>query len=565
MKNLKLKSILLVSHRDQRARKINFHPQATVIKGLNDTGKSSLIKSILYAFGTEPHNVHHRWKNADVHVLINFSLDGIAYSLYRHRKSFSLFDERNNHLGSYESVTNELSPVLAKLFNFKLKLIDQNKQSTTPTPAYLLLPFYIDQDKGWVSTWNSFKQLGQFPRWKQRVISYHFGIRPDKWYELDAFKKSIESSMDVPQRQYDALKELKDKTRENIARVDFDIDIESFKNEIDNLIKECNALKIDENKYRHSMSELKTEKIRVQAQIEIVLHTHDELSKDYKFAVQNLDNHVGCPTCGALYDNSFAERFAIAKDTETCVDLLSSLRSDLSKIDQEINSVNELLNGAVIKQSQINSILARKQGKIKLNDLIQLEGKRELFNHLNAQLLNQEKKLQGMAGEIYDIENKMKEYDDPAHRKVIRERYSKTFSKNALILDVKSLSEHVFKKIDCNIEESGSDMPRAILAYFYTALESIMTNGNATFFPVIIDAPNQQEQDENNLRKMLNFIKDNNDKGYQLILGLVEDCDVDFGGDVIELKTKNYLLNEEDYPDLSEEIKYYESANLGII
>ena len=53
--------------------------------------------------------------------------------------------------------------------------------------------------------------------------------------------------------------------------------------------------------------------------------------------------------------------------------------------------------------------------------------------------------------------------------------------------------------------------------------------------------------------------------GYQLILGLVDDGDVDFGGDVIELTTKNYLLNEEDYPALSEEIKYYESTNLGLI
>lgn len=565
MKSLKLQSMLLVSHRDQRAKKIQFHPQATVIKGLNDTGKSSLIKSIFYAFGAEPHNVHHRWKDADVHVLITFNLDGDIYSIYRHRKSFSLFGANGYHIGSYRSVTNELAPVLGKLFNFKLKLVDRDNHSITPPPAFLFLPFYIDQDKGWVSTWNSFQSLGQFPRWKPRVISYHFGVKPDQWYELDAHKKSIISSMDEPQRQHNALKDLKDKTREQVARVDFDIDVASFKNEIDSLIKECNVLKKEENKYRYSMSELKTEKIRVEAQIEIVLHTHDELSKDYKFATHNLDNYVGCPTCGAKYDNSFAERFSIAQDTETCVDLLSSLRSDLLKIEQEVEITNSTLNETIIEQSRINSILAKKQGKIKLKDLIQLEGKRELFNHLNAELLNQEKILSRLSDEVVDIDKKMKEFDDPEHRKKIINNYGEIFSRNAFKLDVTSLNEAVFSKIDCSIDESGSDLPRAILAYFYSSLELIKQNGNATFFPIVVDAPNQQEQDRVNLLKMLKFIKDNSSNEHQLILGLVDDCDIDFDGEVIELKTKNYLLEEKDYPELSEEMKYFQSANLGLV
>lgn len=564
MKNLKLKSILLVSHREKRAREVKFHPQINVIKGKNDTGKSSLIKSILLAFGAEPHNIHHRWKETDVNLLLNFEIDGIEYSIYRYRNSFALFDKEHALLGKYRSITNDLAPALGELFNFKLRLIDWNNNSLIPPPAYLLLPFYIDQDKGWVSTWNSFQRLGQFPRWKPRVISYHFGIKPDKWYELDARKKNIATSMDEPQRQYNALKDLKDKTREKIARVDFDIDINSFKKEIDNLIEECNKLKINENKYRSSMSELKTEKIRIQAQIEIVAYTHDELSKDYKFAIDNSENSVGCPTCGAHYENSFTERFSIAKDTETCKDLLSSLEEDLSKVDQEIKTVNESLNESIKKQHSIDSILAKKQGKIKLNDLIKIEGKRELYNHLNAQLLVQEKCINEMTREINGIEQEMKQYDDRKRRKSIVESYGEIFSKNAFLLDVKSLSENVFKKIDCAINESGSDMPRAILAYFYTALEIIMSNGNATFFPVIIDAPNQQEQDKENLKKVLGFIKEKSPKDCQLILGLVDDCGIDFGGKVEVLTTKNYLLNEKDYPELSEEIRYFESANLGL-
>lgn len=564
MKSLMLISILLVSHRDQRARKVNFHPRVTLIKGTNDTGKSSLIKSIYHAFGTEPHSIHYRWKNADVISLVTFELDGDRYSIYRHRKSFSLFDSKEELIGTYHSVTNELAPALADLFNFKLKLIDRQNQSASPPPAYLLLPFYIDQDKGWVSTWCSFQNLGQFPNWKKRVISYHYGIRPDKWYELEAEKKAQVLAKDEPQRQFAALKQLKDKTRKEIARVDFDINIEFFQSEIDSLINECNSLKMDEDKYRNEMSELKILKIKLEAQVEIVKRTHDELSKDYHFALQDCEDYVGCPTCGAKYSNSFVERFEIAKDTETCRDLLTSLSNDLAKVNQSIADVKESLASSQLKQNEINLILAKKQGEVTLKDLIQLEGKRKLFDHLNAQLLPQEKILAEIEMKIETLQERMQSFDDPEHRKNIAKEYGEIFSQNAFLLNVSSLNENAFKNIDCNIDESGSDMPRAILAYFYTSLSLIKKNGNATFFPVIIDAPNQQEQDKDNLEKMLKFIRNNSKDEHQLILGLVDDCDLDYGGEIIELKEKNYLLKEEDYQHLSEEIRYYESMNLGL-
>ena len=152
MKNLRLRNMLLVSHREKKARKIEFHQNVTVIKGENDTGKSSVIKSIPFAFGANPHQIHPKWKDADVAILVRFYLDDVPYAIYRHRNSFSLFDALDNEIGTYSSVTLELAPVLAKLFDFNLKLSDRDGNLVTPPPAYLMLPFYIDQDKGWIET-----------------------------------------------------------------------------------------------------------------------------------------------------------------------------------------------------------------------------------------------------------------------------------------------------------------------------------------------------------------------------------------------------------------------------
>ena len=360
MRNLQLQSMLLVSHREKKARKISFHSKITVIKGANDTGKSSVIKSIPYCFGANPHKRHRKWKNADVITLIKFTLDGVQYSIYRHKNSFSLFDSINNVIGTYSSITNELAPVLAKLFEFNLKLTDRIGNAVTPPPAYLLLPFYIDQDKGWSDTWSSFTNLSQFSHWKQRVTGYHFGLRPDKWYALETEKKKAESDKQEPLRQVASIQSIKERALKDLSHIDFNIDINEFKAEINALLEQCNILKNGEQQFKEKLTALRTEKIRLSAQVEIVAKTHDELSDDYKYALSSNCSVVGCPTCGAEYDNSFAERFEIAQDTETCNDLLVSLRDDLAKVQQSINNEESSLSSLSNQQELINELLASK-------------------------------------------------------------------------------------------------------------------------------------------------------------------------------------------------------------
>ncbi len=564
MKNLRLINMLLVSHREKKAKKIEFDPKVTIIQGANDTGKSSVIKDIQYAFGANPHKRHQKWIDAGVALLLRFELDEVPYAIYRHRNSFTLFDNNDKQIGTYSSVTWELAPVLAKLFDFKLKLPDQKDNLVVPPPAYLLLPFYLDQDKGWTDTWCSFTNLNQFPRFKQKISGYHFGLKPDKWYELDANKRKLEGDKDEPTRQIAAIKSVRDRTYEDLSGVDFDIDVENFRKEIERLLKQCDELKHSEAKYKKEITELRTEQIRLEAQIEIVAKTHDELSDDYKFSCGNDEESIGCPTCGAQYENSFSERFEIAKDTETCADLLSSLREDLNKVVKEIAKTNLLLNENSDNILQINNILSEKQGDIKLKDLIELEGKKSLIEHLDQDNEIYRNEIHDIDGLIEDIREKMKKYDDIEHRKNIISKYGENLRKNSFKLDVHSLSDRVFKNINSSIEESGSDLPRAVLAYFFAALSAIQENGNATYFPIVIDAPNQQEQDPVNLKKMLNFILTNLPEGKQLVLGLVDDAGINFGGKVIIFDKKYSVLNEESYKDVTDEIKHFELENLAI-
>jgi hypothetical protein len=65
--------------------------------------------------------------------------------------------------------------------------------------------------------------------------------------------------------------------------------------------------------------------------------------------------------------------------------------------------------------------------------------------------------------------------------------------------------------------------------------------------PIIIDSPNQQDQDDVNHALMLEFIRDHRPNNTQLLLCLVDDCGMDFGGSVLMLQDKDYVLRQEDY------------------
>lgn len=556
--------MLLVSHREKKARKISFHPKVTVIKGTNDTGKSSIIKSIPYCFGANPHKRHRKWKDADVITLIKFEVDGVGYAIYRHKNSFSLFDYNDNLIGTYSSVTNELGPVLAKIFDFNLKLTDRDGNAVTPPPAYLLLPFYIDQDKGWSDTWSSFTNLAQFAHWKQRVTGYHFGLRPDKWYALETQKKKAEAERQEPLRQVASINSIKERALKDLSHIDFDMDVGAFKSEINNLLEQCNQLKNSEQKFKKRLTDLKTEKIRLIAQIEIVARTHDELSDDYKYAISHDYSTIGCPTCGAEYDNSFNERFEIAHDTETCTDLLVSLRDDLTKIQKGIDDEEQSLSTLASQQSTINDLLASKQGSIKLQDLVDIEGKKSMIKHLELEEKEQQQLLSNIATNIESITSDMEKFDTPERRKEIIREYGETLRKYTSKLGVHSLNDNAFKSITSSLDESGSDLPRAVLAYFFATQSAIRKNGNSTLFPVIIDSPNQQEQDPDNLKKMLEFIYAQRIPEQQLIVGMVEDAGVEFEGDMLLLDKKYSVLNESEYLLHVSELREYEAANLAL-
>lgn len=62
----------------------------------------------------------------------------------------------------------------------------------TPSPAYMFMLFYIDQDSGWKQSLESFDIRGRYKNPRKAVVDLHSGIRPSRYYELQAKKTAVQ-------------------------------------------------------------------------------------------------------------------------------------------------------------------------------------------------------------------------------------------------------------------------------------------------------------------------------------------------------------------------------------
>lgn len=548
MKKFTLKEIHLLSLSERKAKSVEFGAKKNVIIGTNSTGKSCLIKSIYRTFGAVPKKLHPNWINAEVSSLVRFVLDKEEFSMLKFGSAYGFFDKEDKLIESFKSVTKDLAPFIAERLNFKIRISNRQGEASILPPAYYFLPFYIDQDSSWESNWSSFEKLGQFGNWRTPIVEYHTGIKGNEYYEtkleIDKIKREIKEYDDELKVLKKVVKDLKEK----LKQTEFNIDMEVFKAEVQQLITECELINKKQNQYRAKILDLSNQKIIVQNQINITKKTLNEIQKDYQFATIILEGEpVECPTCGTVHENSFADRLSIANDEERCFELLQELNNELNVVNYKIKKEQNKLSVTKDELDSLNRILETKKGKIKLQDVIESQGRSEMKMMFETEINKLNEVLVRRVLKEKDLKKKLKILISKEKREEIVGFYNSLMKKYLIELEVLSLKEKSYNKITANINESGSALPRALTAYYYAILNTMKRYSSSVFSPIIIDSPNQQGQDPINLPKIIRFIDQNQPKESQLILGLEDFSGVKINGKIIELKDKFSLLNKKSF------------------
>lgn len=555
MKTLQFDELSLLSRTERAALRVPLHPRSTVIKGENDTGKSSIVKSLYATLGADPPVIHTRWAEAGVISSLIFRVDNTRYRMIRAGSRYSLYDAEDELIGSYTSVTHELAPAISELFSFRLLLKSKRDEADVQaTPAFLFLPFYIDQDAGWYDTLNSFSRLQQFRSPKLDVINFHFGIRPSEYYSAKARYTFAESQAQPLRQERATLERVMSQLEQELKVADFSIDLDAFRDEVAALLDRCRRLRKEEEQLRARMTSAYNVLSATNEQIEITKRALRELQEDRAYAASLEGESVKCPTCHAEYANGFAERFLIAVDEDRCITLLNELEEERAAAANEYEKAREATSQAQRMVAEIEGILSSKREELVFADIVRSEGRREMRRVAKSQIEELNKKIGDLDADREQARAEMRRYEDKKRTRSIKEYFLGEFSRLLMRLDVQNTSAEAFKRLDAKIRETGSDRPRAILAYYLASIKTIAKHSTCAMCPLVIDSPRQQDQDDTSWNRIREVIQDERPPESQLILALADDGETDFGGDVRELTQKNAVLRSDQYEDLREEI-----------
>ncbi|MGV7218607.1 hypothetical protein [Bradyrhizobium sp. UFLA05-112] len=151
----------------------------------------------------------------------------------------------------------------------------------------------------------------------------------------------------------------------------------------------------------------------------------------------------------------------------------------------------------------------------------------------------------------------MKSYERRKFQQPIKDRYFSYMKGFVTRLKVPNLPEKNYKRIDCSISETGSDLPRALLAYYLAFLHTMRATTESAPCPLVIDTPVQQDQDPENAARMIEACLKEAPGGTQIILGTVGLHGVEYQGHTIRTEDKYRLLSKNDYEAVALHMKPY--------
>lgn len=550
MKNLKLQKLFLLSHRERRARAVEFDADVTVVRGGNDVGKSHLIKSIYAAFGAEAAVVNEKWKSAQPAIAVEFTINGSAFTILRVNNQFGLFDADQELMWSESALVKEVGRRIAALLDFEIELPTKDEALITPPPQFLFLPFYQDQDRGWNDQWGSFKSVSMLTDYRRSLLEYHTGIRPREYYRARAEKTEAVRLQGELKAERKALDRATARLQANRTALGVPFEPEEFAEQIDCLLAELNEISLQYEAVRKKFAELQSRRAELVEQIEIAGSALHELDHDFHFMQDVADSEITCPTCHAVYENDFAHRFGLIGDADACRGFLMSARAALLVVERDIDREKKGIAEFQGRTKTLNKILSETRGKIKLQDMLKDESQRMLDRTIAAEQTTIQEGINLWLGKEREASEKMKEYYSPNRKKDILRFYRDKLTAFATELGVHFV-DAVGKTVAPKINETGSYGTRAFIAYHFAVLHTICEFSTSCLGPIVLDTPLQQDQDKQNADAILRFIRDRRPAGTQLIMGSVSLHGVDYPGRKIEPDEEENLLQADEYADVS--------------
>lgn len=539
----------------------------TFYKGLNiitssevdgtDRGKSVLLRSLYHSLGAEAH-FDSKWNEKDKVYILKFSVDDNKYSIYRSKRLFKIFDNKNQLIFKTIHRT-ELSTFLGELFGFTIFLPNKNTKQLEVAPSvYSFILNYLDQDKYDGTKFSSFNNLAQYSNFKINIIYTHLGIYNKDYFELIKQKEEIESKIKITKEEIQELDKLKNRTLAMLKGFSCPESSNALENELKIETKEYSRL-------MNEMSEIRNKLVGLRNQLEeqkIALNQIDKFAKKQEKEIKNiLLTHI-CPECHTILNDTINIRSKRYNNVDNAIDLKDTINVESIKIKEEIEKYEKDYSELAAHLKEHNEKISSNRKEI--NNYIKFKGLNDLLDKINEDLLFNNGMVVQAQDDIKPIKKEIKEISQRI--KSVDEDYYYLIDKLKNRFNLNELDDTSYQNLSKNFCASGSNKPLSTVIWYLTLNDLKQKyNSKEIEFPMVFDSPNNVETDQEKKIALIKFILESSNKFNQMIISSIgfskNEYEIDSEVHINILDNDKYhLLNEPDYIQNYEILKYMNDA-----
>jgi hypothetical protein len=552
MKSFRFENIWLLSQQEKAAKSVTFR-RTNLIVGLNHTGKSTLIKAIFVSLGATPKGSLAEWDKEAI-SLLEFSVDKVKFRALHQRGYRALFSEKGELIAS---ATNHSAwtAVVSLATGFNLVLPDKTGASIPADARCFFLPFYINQDGSWLSTWDTFVGLQQYSAPTQPILEYFTGVKPPEWYEINSRKALVQKDLEEQQREYQLVSQFRERFGKSISLSGPKVIPSVFEQDIGRLTTEVTALNSEQERLRDVAVREQEALNSALLQVKLAIDTLSTYDSDASFLRREPHETLTCPTCGAEHDKSFMEMLTYAEDARILRELIVRLREDAKIAAAQYDKTRNRLGELESRYQAVSEILSTRRGVLEFGDVVRSMGAETAFEAFEEELAALKSKIDAALSLIETFSTELAELTSADRTKEILTLFRTSYASAILALNLPAVDTSRVR-LSSRPNVSGSGGPRTILAY-YSALWRASLGAHGSYsIPLVIDSPQQLGQDEENLPRMIRYIANEMPDGAQIILGVETPTDETFD-EIIQLNEPYHLLNIEEFEEVDSLLRPY--------
>lgn len=548
MKRLMIRKLIVISQSESRSLEVPFEKGLNIILGGNKTGKSSIIKSIFTTLGCECKRVEVDWKKLVSTYLLFFKYGERQFCIVRQDKKFQIFENINNDFSCIieTNAFHEYSNCLMDILEIKMPCISKDGKQFNITPPLLFRFQYIDQDEGWSKIADSFKNVAYIKDWKANTNKYVCGYLDDSYYALQAQKAEHILERDDKKKELNYNQNFVSRITSTLTRIEDIESVEDVTTDIELLLAKAEELRKLQFSYNAEMTVLENDIYINQHKLHIVEHNLIETKKDIEYAMTQEDELI-CPFCGTIYSNGINEQLNITSDYAHCENLIAELKSSISVATKELEELKNKYNDVSVEIQSIEQKVQNTQELLSYSSFYKSKGQFEIYESCKRQLDVLQGEINSCVSKIAITDEKINEKKSKERSKDIREdieRYCRTLA-DAINVPKTFIKLRDFVQV---INRTGSETPRLVYMYQSALYLYNLERAYSPFNFYVVDTPNQQGQDTENLGSIFKSLElFLSDEG-QVIVGTERETGMEEkASNVIKLTGKRRCLNNINY------------------